>query len=187
MDIYDIHRLRRRRAQHRQRVVDELQPSTVGIAKSTSTAASASSIIMLLGRDVHVKCILVNMPAQICPVRHRLYGAPPDLPQLHDRATATHTSALGVRGKRIAADARLGERSTLRGAVLRTDRPLPGKRADPLERRDFATLPERYLSRVLPHTICNKIIHTRTSTLIVPTLNEREIFHTTFKIEDTTM
>ena len=74
-----------------------------------------------------------------------------------------HTSALWVPGERIAADARLGERGAWRGALPGTGRSLPGKGADPRERRDFPTLPEPFPSRVRRHTNFNMIINTLTS------------------------
>ena len=63
-----------------------------------------------------------------------------------------HTSALGVPGEKNAADARLGERGAWRGAHPGTGRSLPGKGADPRERRDFPTFSEPFPSRVRRHT-----------------------------------
>ena len=78
------------------------------------------------------------------PVRHPTLFGTTTVPR------PPHTSALGVPGERIAADARLGERGAWRRALPGTDRSLPGKGADPRQRRDSQHIRRHFPPRIAP-------------------------------------
>ena len=80
--------------------------------------------------------------------------SPSDPHRHHDRATPAPHIALGVPGERIAADARLGERGLWRGALPGIDRSLPGKGADPRERRGSQYLRRPFSPGVALHELC---------------------------------
>ena len=119
---------------------------------------------MKMSKLIFENMAVITYPKNSCDSR-----APPQTPL----GTTTvprppHTSALGVAGERIAADARLGERGPWRSALPGTDRSLPGKWADLRELRG-----SQHLRRPFPPGVA-------------PTLTSRQHFHTKFNMQITT-
>ena len=81
--------------------------------------------------DVQMKiCRLYTARTDASPERHLTPLGATTVP------SPPHSSALGVPGEGIAADAQLSERGSWRGALPGTDQSLTGNEADPCERKD---------------------------------------------------